>query len=217
LRDAVFRVFLHTYLNSSGPGTRIRGLRITHTLESGEASIGGSVFEMFHLDYLSCFLTVLATILLARKCWIGLLLAIINSVIVCAIGVHTLQLGFIPANLFCICVYAVSMRSWFKQQTHAHPDQAQRRDTDSAAYGPWVHPAAADRVAAGTRRFPGDLTRSTATKTSVDGLSRPPLWRVRGYSTKTNNFEAAITPPAWRSKPSWLVTAAHARTTNPDR
>jgi hypothetical protein len=55
---------------------------------------------MFHLDYLSCFLTILATILLARKCWIGLLLAIINSVIVCAIGVHTLQLGFIPANLF---------------------------------------------------------------------------------------------------------------------
>jgi hypothetical protein len=137
---------------------------------------------MFHLDYLSCFLTVLATILLARKCWIGLLVAIINSMIVCAIGVHTLQLGFIPANLFCICVYALSMRSWFKQQTHA--DQAQRRDTDSAAYGPWVHPATAHRIAAGTRRFPGDLTRSTATKTSVDGLSRPPLWRGRRYSTK---------------------------------
>jgi hypothetical protein len=139
---------------------------------------------MFHLDYLSCFLTVLATILLARKCWIGLLLAIINSVIVCAIGVHTLQLGFIPANLFCICVYALNMRSWFKQQTHAHPDQAQRRDTDAAAYGPWVYPATADRMAAGTRRFPGDLTRSIATKTSVDGLSRPPLWRGRSYSTK---------------------------------
>jgi hypothetical protein len=105
---------------------------------------------MFHLDYLSCLLTVLATILLARKCWIGLLFAMINSVIVCAIGVHTLQLGFIPANLFCICVYALSMRSWFKQQTHAHPDQAQRRDTDSVALGPWVHPAAADRIAAGT-------------------------------------------------------------------
>jgi hypothetical protein len=139
---------------------------------------------MFHLDYLSCFLTVLATILLARKCWIGLLLAIINSVIVCVIGVHTLQLGFIPANLFCICVYALSMRSWFKQQTHAHLDQAQRRDTDSAVYSPWVRLATAHRLAAGTRRFPGDLTRSTATKTSVDGLSQPPLWRGRRYSTK---------------------------------
>jgi hypothetical protein len=94
---------------------------------------------MFHLDYLSCFLTVLATILLARECWIGLVLAIINSMIVCAIGWHTLQLGFIPANLFCICVYTLSMRSWFKQQTHAHPDTAQRRDTDA---GRWIEPAA---------------------------------------------------------------------------
>jgi hypothetical protein len=139
---------------------------------------------MFHLDYLSCFLTVLATILLARKCWIGLLFAIINSVIVCAIGVHTLQFGFIPANLFCICVYALSLRSWFKQQTHAYPVQAQRLGTDSTAYGPWLRPATANRIAAGTRRFPGDLIRSTATKTSVDGLSRPPLWRGRRYSTK---------------------------------
>jgi hypothetical protein len=139
---------------------------------------------MFHLDYLSCFLTVLATILLARKCWIGLLLAIINSVIVCVIAVHTLQLGFIPANLFCICVYALSMRSWFKQQTHAHSDQSQQRDTDSTAYGSPVHPATAHRIAAGAKCFPGDLTRSSATKTSVDGLSRPPLWRGRRFSTK---------------------------------
>ena len=140
---------------------------------------------MFHLDYLSCFLTVLATILLARKCWIGLVLAIINSMIVCAIGWHTLQLGFIPANLFCVCVYTLSMRSWFKQQTHAHPDQAQGRDTDSAAYGPWVHSATVDRIAAGTGRFPAGLRRSNATKMSVDGLSRPPLWRGHRYSTKS--------------------------------
>jgi len=140
---------------------------------------------MFHLDYLSCFLTVLATILLARKCWIGLVLAIINSMIVCAIGWHTLQLGFIPANLFCVCVYTLSMRSWFKQQTHAHLDTAQRRDTDSAAYGTWVHPVTADRIAAGKKRLPVDLTRSTATKTLVDGLSRPPLSRGHRYSTKS--------------------------------
>lgn len=84
---------------------------------SGEASIEGSAFAMFHLDYLSCFLTVLATILLARKSWIGLLLAIVNSLIVCVIGLRTSQLGFIPANLFCICVYAFSMRPWFKEHT----------------------------------------------------------------------------------------------------
>ena len=87
--------------------------------ESGHVSTGGSVFAMFHLDYLSCFLTVLATILLARKSWIGLLIAIVNSLIVCAIGLRTSQLGFIPGNLICICVYAFSIRSWVKK-THTH-------------------------------------------------------------------------------------------------
>src|SRR5271154_7619621 len=91
---------------------------------------------MFHLDYLSCFLTVLATILLARKSWIGLLVAIVNSLIVCAIGLRTSQLGFIPANLFCICIYAFSMRPWLKEQTHAHRDQVPSRDGDLVADGP---------------------------------------------------------------------------------
>ena len=84
---------------------------------------------MFHLDYLSCFLTVLATILLARKSWIGLLIAIANSLIVCVIGLRTSQLGFIPANLFCICVYGFSMRPWLKEQTHTNRDQAQRQES----------------------------------------------------------------------------------------
>jgi hypothetical protein len=84
---------------------------------------------MLHLDYLSCFLTVLATILLARKSWIGLLIAIVNSLVVCAIGLRTSQLGFIPANLFCIGVYGFSMRSWLKKQTHTNGDQAQGQDS----------------------------------------------------------------------------------------
>jgi hypothetical protein len=95
---------------------------------------------MFHLDYLSCSLTVLATILLARKSWIGLLIAIVNSLIVCAIALRTSQLGFIPANLFCICIYAFNIRSWLKEQTHANRDQAQRQDIDSAADGPQMTP-----------------------------------------------------------------------------
>jgi len=82
---------------------------------------------MSHLDYLSCFFTILATILLVRKSWIGLLVAIANSSIVCVIGLRTSQLGFIPANLFCIGVYAFSMRSWLKERTHANRDQAQRQ------------------------------------------------------------------------------------------
>src|SRR6201995_2684661 len=74
---------------------------------------------MFHLDYLSCFLTMLATVLVARKSWTGLLISIVNSMIVCVIGFRTSQFGFIPANLICICVYAFSIRSWVKQaNTH---------------------------------------------------------------------------------------------------
>jgi hypothetical protein len=102
-----------------------------NSLIPGEIPLVGSVFAMFHLDYLSCFLTVLATILLARKSWIGLLIAIVNSLIVCAIALRTSQLGFIPANLFCIGIYAFSMRSWFKKPTHTHRDQVQRQDVDS--------------------------------------------------------------------------------------
>src|ERR1700761_5557141 len=113
---------------------------------------------MFHLDYLSCFLTVLATILLARKSWTGLLIAIANSLIVCAIGLRTSQFGFIPANLFCICVYAFSMRSWLKKQTLASRDQMQREDDGSVADGHRNSPAMHHRTAADTRRLQCDLS-----------------------------------------------------------
>jgi hypothetical protein len=126
---------------------------------------------MFHLDYLSCFLTILATILLARKSWTGLLVAIVNSLIVCAIGLRTSQLGFIPANLFCICVYAFSMRPWLKKQTHTNRDQAPRQDSGLVADGPRMSPTMQHRTAAGTRRFPSDLAKSTAIKTTVDGFT----------------------------------------------
>lgn len=67
---------------------------------------------MSHLDYVSCILTIVATFLVGRKSWMGLLLSIINSLIVCVIAFRTGQFGFIPANLFCICVYSFSIRSW---------------------------------------------------------------------------------------------------------
>jgi nicotinamide riboside transporter PnuC len=72
---------------------------------------------MVHLDYISCLLTILATVLIGRKSWTGLLLSIVNSIIVCVIGFRTSQFGFIPANLFCICVYLFSIRSWVNK-TH---------------------------------------------------------------------------------------------------
>jgi hypothetical protein len=71
---------------------------------------------MFRLDYLSCFLTVFATILVGRKMWTGLVVSCINSLIVCVIGLHTSQYGFIPANVFCICIYAFNLRTWLKVQ-----------------------------------------------------------------------------------------------------
>jgi hypothetical protein len=70
---------------------------------------------MFRLDYLSCCLTVLSTILVARKQWTGLLVAGVNSLIICVIGARTSQFGFIPANLLCIGVYAMSIRSWLRE------------------------------------------------------------------------------------------------------
>jgi hypothetical protein len=141
---------------------------------------------MFHLDYLSCFLTVLATILLARKSWIGLLIAIANSLIVCAIGLRTSQLGFIPANLFCICAYAFSMRSWLREQTHTNRDQAPRQDSGSASDGPRMSPPMQHRTAAGTAtdvapRHPSNTNRSRA----GERKPREHKWKARRFAVET--------------------------------
>lgn len=69
---------------------------------------------MLRLDYLSCVLTIVSTILIGKRCWEGWALAAVNSVIVCIIGVKTSQFGFVPANLFCIVLYAVNVRTWRK-------------------------------------------------------------------------------------------------------
>ncbi len=66
----------------------------------------------FRLDYVSCILTVLSTVLIGRRCWEGWILAGINSLVVCVIGVQTSQLGFVPANLFCLVLYGMNLRNW---------------------------------------------------------------------------------------------------------
>jgi len=43
-------------------------------------------------------------------------LAAVNSLIICVIGLRTGQLALIPANLFCIVLYAVNLRMWRKPQ-----------------------------------------------------------------------------------------------------
>ncbi len=69
---------------------------------------------MFRLDYLSCVLTVVSTILIGRRNWEGWVLASINSAVFCVIGLRTSQIGFIPANLFCIVLNAINLRAWLK-------------------------------------------------------------------------------------------------------
>ena len=67
---------------------------------------------MPRLDYLTCVLTVLSTVLIGRRLWQGWILAGVNSVIVCVIAVRTAQFGFIPANVLCLGLYANNLRTW---------------------------------------------------------------------------------------------------------
>lgn len=73
---------------------------------------GRGAKAVLHLDYFSCFLTVVSTVLVGRKHWMGLVIASVNSVIVCVIGMRTGQYGFVPANLFCILTYAWCVGTW---------------------------------------------------------------------------------------------------------
>jgi hypothetical protein len=78
---------------------------------------------IFRLDYLSCLLTVIATILVGGRKWTGLVVSGVNSLIVCIIGVHTAQYGFIPANVFCICINAFNLKLWLKKGEQSRSDQ----------------------------------------------------------------------------------------------
>jgi hypothetical protein len=67
---------------------------------------------MFRLDYISCVLTIASTILVGRRMWQGWIIAGVNSLIICFIGMRTAQLGFIPANLFCLAIYIYNIMQW---------------------------------------------------------------------------------------------------------
>src|SRR6476646_2839955 len=68
--------------------------------------------SVLRLDYLSCVLTIASTVLIGRRCWGGWALAGINSIVICLIGLRTEQLGFIPANVFCMVVSAINLHAW---------------------------------------------------------------------------------------------------------
>jgi hypothetical protein len=71
-----------------------------------------NALQVIRLDYVSCVLTVLATVLIGKKLWQGWVVAGINSAVVCVIGIRTAQFGFVPANLLCIALYTSNLVNW---------------------------------------------------------------------------------------------------------
>ena len=94
-------------------------------------------------------------------------------------------------------------------------------------------PDAGENEADDGKRFPSDLSKSGAIKTT-DGFTYLDPTQFHEYFAAdlsaeqaafmarsqvlnaADNFKAAITTPAWRSKPSWMLVAAKDRTINPD-
>jgi len=95
-------------------------------------------------------------------------------------------------------------------------------------------PDAGESEAENGKRFPSDLSKSTAIKKTADGFTYLDPAQFHEYFAadlpaeqaafmarsqvlnKADNFNAVITTPAWRSKPSWMLVAAKDRTINPD-
>src|SRR5882757_175829 len=95
-------------------------------------------------------------------------------------------------------------------------------------------PDAGENEADVGKRFPSDLSKSTAIKRTTDGFTYLDPAQFHEYFAAdlsaeqaafmarsqvlnlADNFKAIITTPAWRSKPSWMVVAGKDRTINPD-
>jgi hypothetical protein len=71
-----------------------------------------ALITALHLDYLSCLLTIASTVLVGRRMWQGWVVAAANSVIISVIGLRTGQWGLVPANVFCLAIYAYNLRTW---------------------------------------------------------------------------------------------------------
>ena len=95
-------------------------------------------------------------------------------------------------------------------------------------------PDAGESEAEDGKRFPSDLSKSTAIKKTADGFTYLDPAQFHEYfaadlsSEKAafmacsqvfnaaDNFNAVITIPAWKSKPSWMLVAGKDRAINPD-
>jgi pimeloyl-ACP methyl ester carboxylesterase len=95
-------------------------------------------------------------------------------------------------------------------------------------------PDAGENEADVGKRFPSDLSKSTAIKKTADGFTyldpaqfheyfaadlpaeRAAFMARSQVFNAADNFKAVITTAAWRSKPSWMLVAGKDRTINPD-
>ncbi|WP_263379428.1 alpha/beta fold hydrolase [Granulicella paludicola] len=95
-------------------------------------------------------------------------------------------------------------------------------------------PDAGEDEADDGKRFPSDLSKSTAIKRTPDGFTYLDPAQFREYFAAdlssqqadlmarsqvfnfADNFKAVITTAAWRTKPSWMIVSAKDRTINPD-
>ena len=95
-------------------------------------------------------------------------------------------------------------------------------------------PDAGENEADDGKRFPSDLSKSGAIKTTTDGFTYLDPAQFHQYFAAdlsaeqavfmarsqvfnaADNFKAVITTAAWRSKPSWMLVATKDRTINPD-
>ena len=95
-------------------------------------------------------------------------------------------------------------------------------------------PDAGESEAEDGKRFPSDLSKSTAIKKTTDGFTYLDPAQFHEYFAAdlpaeqaafmarsqvfnyADNFSALITTPAWRSKPSWMLVPTKDRTINPD-
>lgn len=95
-------------------------------------------------------------------------------------------------------------------------------------------PDAGESEADDGKRFPSDLSKSTAIKKTPDGFTYLDPAQFHEYFAAdlpaaeaafmarsqvfnlAANFQAVITAAAWKSKPSWMLVAGSDRTINPD-
>src|SRR5260370_14715472 len=95
-------------------------------------------------------------------------------------------------------------------------------------------PDAGENDAYDGKRFPSDLSKSTAIRKTPDGFTYLDPAQFHEYFAadlsaeqaafmarsqvlnKADNFKTIITTPAWRTKSSWMLVAGSDRTINPD-